>query len=152
MKLFSSVALLISLSRVLAQNPADQIPSGWVGASILSAVLAWLMWIHIPAKDKLLKEMIQAKDEQTHKDMTELTTTFKTSITEIVAGNRDAFKFIMGEFKVIFLEARDTRNEDLKLMVKLLQMKDERIKDIEATYIAPQVKTKENSGSQPQQP
>jgi hypothetical protein len=45
----------------LAQVP-DLTPgvpaSGWAAAGILTGVLGWLMFIHLPAKDKQIKELI----------------------------------------------------------------------------------------------
>lgn len=38
--------------------------TGWVGASILGGVLAWLLFMHLPAKDKFMKEIITDKDKQ----------------------------------------------------------------------------------------
>lgn len=38
--------------------------SGWVGAGLLGLVLAWLLFWHLPAKDKQLSEVLKIKDEQ----------------------------------------------------------------------------------------
>ena len=32
--------------------------AGWVGAGLLGLVLSWLLWVHLPAKDKLIKDML----------------------------------------------------------------------------------------------
>lgn len=49
-----------------AANGADPISggAGWIGAGLLGAVLSWLLFIHLPAKDKQVREMIdfQAKE------------------------------------------------------------------------------------------
>ena len=37
--------------------------AGWVGTGLLGSVLAWLLFVHLPAKDKLLKEYMEAKDK-----------------------------------------------------------------------------------------
>lgn len=37
---------------------------GWLGAGILGLVLGWLLLIHLPAKDKQIKEMTADKDGQ----------------------------------------------------------------------------------------
>lgn len=31
--------------------------AGWIGAGLLGAVLAWLMFVHLPGKDKLIREL-----------------------------------------------------------------------------------------------
>jgi hypothetical protein len=49
---------------LFAQTSVDALSgSGWVGAGLLGAVLSWLMFIHLPAKDKQLKEIIDGKDD-----------------------------------------------------------------------------------------
>jgi DNA anti-recombination protein RmuC len=37
--------------------------AGWVGAGLLGLVLGWLMFIHLPAKDKQLQAVIDNKDK-----------------------------------------------------------------------------------------
>ena len=39
-------------------------PSGWAGAGLLGLVLAWLLFIHLPAKDKQIVEANDKKDIQ----------------------------------------------------------------------------------------
>lgn len=38
--------------------------SGWAGAGLLGLVLSWLLLKHLPEKDKLLLDLINAKDAQ----------------------------------------------------------------------------------------
>lgn len=38
--------------------------SGWVGAGLLGAVLAWLLLFHLPSKDKQLRELMEAHAKQ----------------------------------------------------------------------------------------
>jgi hypothetical protein len=38
--------------------------AGWVGAGLLGLVLGWLLLVHLPAKDKQLKDLLEAKDKQ----------------------------------------------------------------------------------------
>lgn len=33
--------------------------SGWVGAGLLGAVLGWLLFLHLPAKDKLIIDLVK---------------------------------------------------------------------------------------------
>ena len=51
---------------VLAQDPSGVLAghAGWVGAGILGAVLAWLFFIHLPSKDKQLKELLEVADKR----------------------------------------------------------------------------------------
>ena len=36
--------------------------SGWVGAGLLGSVLGWVFFFHLPAKDKQLKDILDARD------------------------------------------------------------------------------------------
>ena len=59
---------------LLAQTSPDPISggAGWVGAGLLGAVMAWLLLVHLPSKDKQLKEFIDGRD----RDAAELRKTF----------------------------------------------------------------------------
>lgn len=50
----------------IAQQVADPISggAGWVGAGLLGLVLGWLLLVHLPAKDKQLKDLLELKDKQ----------------------------------------------------------------------------------------
>lgn len=37
---------------------------GWVGTGLLGTVLGWLLLVHLPAKDKQLKELLEAQAEE----------------------------------------------------------------------------------------
>jgi hypothetical protein len=47
--------------------------AGWAGTGLLGAVLAWLLFIHLPNKDKLLTASIEKKDEQIDEQRKEFT-------------------------------------------------------------------------------
>lgn len=51
---------------LLAQSSLDPLAgaSGWVGTGLLGAVLSWLLFVHLPAKDKQLKELVDSQDVQ----------------------------------------------------------------------------------------
>lgn len=75
----SSFALF---AQVLAQVPTDPLSggAGWVGAGLLGAVLAWLMFVHLPAKDKQaeakdakIASIVEIKDKQIAAILTENT-------------------------------------------------------------------------------
>jgi hypothetical protein len=38
--------------------------SGWYGLGLLGLVMSWLLLVHLPAKDKQLKEYLEIKDSQ----------------------------------------------------------------------------------------
>ena len=57
--------VIAALLLVLTEAPPLLGPqAGWVGAGLLGGVLSWLMFIHIPAKDKQLKDMLAEKDQR----------------------------------------------------------------------------------------
>jgi hypothetical protein len=37
--------------------------SGWAGAGLLGMVLGWLLLVHLPAKDKMLLQLVTSKDD-----------------------------------------------------------------------------------------
>ncbi len=51
---------------LFAQNDPASLAggAGWVGAGLLGLVLGWLLLVHLPAKDKQLKELLDSKDKQ----------------------------------------------------------------------------------------
>jgi gas vesicle protein len=71
--------------------------AGWVGAGLLGLVLGWLMFIHLPAKDKQLKELIDVKDKQ----IKDLIDDKDKALTEIVKAKDDRIKEVM--------DAKDSR-------------------------------------------
>jgi hypothetical protein len=62
MRLLATTALTL-VPVILSQSPdAVAGTAGWVGAGLLGAVLAWLMFVHLPAKDKMITGMIEGRD------------------------------------------------------------------------------------------
>lgn len=66
--------------------------AGWVGATLLSGVLSWLMFKHLPAKDQQAKEMIERNDaivkalmDRHDAMMNEARKDFKESLNTVVA-------------------------------------------------------------------
>ena len=56
---------MLLLKLALFTQVADPISggAGWVGAGLLGLVLGWLLLVHLPSKDKQLKDMINDKDK-----------------------------------------------------------------------------------------
>lgn len=65
---------------ILAQADPISGGGGWVGAGLLGAVLAWLLLVHLPSKDKQLREFIESKD----KHIQQLVGDFKVSLELVV--------------------------------------------------------------------
>lgn len=76
------------LFAVLAQaDPSSLVGgAGWAGVGLLGSVLSWLLFIHLPAKDKLVKELVEAKDAQI-KDMLDTRDALVLSLAKIGTDN-----------------------------------------------------------------
>lgn len=45
-------------------DPVTTIASGWVGTGLLGGILAWLLFVHLPNKDKQLEKIMATHDSQ----------------------------------------------------------------------------------------
>ena len=64
--------LIVGSLQLFAQSPeVISGGAGWVGAGLLGAVLSWLTLVHLPAKDKQVKELIDLHALERDKDRTE---------------------------------------------------------------------------------
>lgn len=78
--------LILATAAILAQSITDPISgnTGWVGAGLLGGVLGWLLFVHLPNKDKQIKDLV-AEHNGTVKEVAdahaaalkEVTATFK---------------------------------------------------------------------------
>ena len=56
--------------------------SGWAGAGILGLVLSWLLFVHLPSKDKQLKDLIDTYNTRADTVMDKFTTSLTNAETE----------------------------------------------------------------------
>lgn len=80
--------------------------AGWIGAGLLGLVLFWLLVIHLPNKDKQIKELLEGKDKQ---------------ISEIIAAFRSESKEGRTEFKEalsVIQTAADRRMNELSTTLR----------------------------------
>lgn len=103
----AAVAGAIIAAEVFAQK-SDALSggAGWVGAGLLGAVLSWLLLVHLPSKDKQVKELLEGKDKQA---------------AEIIAAFRQESKELRGEFReaLSVIEAHsDRRITELSLALR----------------------------------
>lgn len=80
--------------------PVSQIESisggaGWAGAGLLGLVLAWLLLVHLPAKDK----RDDAKDKAHDETVAKLMTDFRSETEEIRVANQQAIETVCAEFR-----------------------------------------------------
>ena len=71
---------LPNVAILLAQMDPITGNSGWIGAGLLGAVLSWLMLVHLPAKDKQIREIMASHNESTRL----LAADFKISLDAVV--------------------------------------------------------------------
>lgn len=104
--LLFALALLAQLQVV---PPPDTLSGGggWVGAGLLGLVLAWLLFWHLPAKDKQIGEVIDkhaAEAKATRDD-------FKTALASIMAHCEGKVDRVAGDLA----EARDENRREHKM-------------------------------------
>jgi hypothetical protein len=65
---------------LIAQVAADPLSggAGWVGTGLLGSVLGWLLFVHLPNKDKQILGLIESRDKLVEK----LTADFRQSTKE----------------------------------------------------------------------
>lgn len=65
-----------TMGALLAQAAADPISggAGWFGAGLLGSVLAWLLLVHLPARDKQLKDILDRHDARLREKDSEIGT------------------------------------------------------------------------------
>lgn len=66
--MFLPSALSVALGFLVAQSDPISGGAGWIGAGLLGAVLAWLTMVHLPAKDKQLKDILDRQEAERDKD------------------------------------------------------------------------------------
>lgn len=55
---------MLNFAIMIADNDPLSGGAGWVGAGLLGAVLAWLMFVHLPAKDKQFEKLTTSNQER----------------------------------------------------------------------------------------
>lgn len=82
--------------------------AGWVGAGLLGAVLAWLLFVHLPGKDKQVGDLVNLKDQQVTAMMKmqieereqdrlarhDVANKFQEALTDILKDHKTEFKFM----------------------------------------------------------
>lgn len=114
---------------ILLQSPGSSLDSfsgsaglgGWVGASLLGGVLSWLMWVHLPAKDKQLSQLLDAKDKQ----MSEMVTARNALATELAAKVAEISSQQRTEFSEAIAQQRADFRESLKTIIDHCQRETE---------------------------
>jgi Skp family chaperone for outer membrane proteins len=97
------LTLFVLTAQVVAPPALDGITgAGWVGTGLLSSVLAWIFFSHIPAKDKQVAE----KDRQ----ILALIDSRDALVKDLTATHQEAIKSLVADFRsaVADLEKRSS--------------------------------------------
>ena len=60
--LLSTSVLLAQVAQAAASPDVISGGAGWAGAGLLGLVLGWLLFVHLPAKDKQIAALIESRD------------------------------------------------------------------------------------------
>lgn len=91
---------------------------GWAGAGLLGCVLAWLLFLHLPNKDKQLKEFIDAKDRHVET----MVANCETEIQSLA----DQFAKQLHESRVDYVtQLRESRMESREALAAVLKQSTE---------------------------
>ncbi len=104
----------VAMASVFAQA-ADPISggAGWVGAGLLGGVLGWLLFVHLPSKDKQLKELMESKDGMVR----DLAKEFRLDLDRIVTHCKDENERIVEVFQ---REMQSVRTEITQPIARVL--------------------------------
>lgn len=89
----------------------QEIPSNAIGTTLLGAVLSWLMFKHLPAKDALFDKMITDKDKLVSEVLKNAQNEFKEALEKVVKHCKEETKVIVDELKLVKTEVVDSRDE-----------------------------------------
>jgi hypothetical protein len=94
---------------LLAQTTPLSGAEGWTGAGLLGLVLAWLLFWHLPGKDKQLEKLIADKDTQIAKVIADKDATIKAVTDTHEAALALALETYRAELKAerVICETRD---------------------------------------------
>jgi uncharacterized protein YicC (UPF0701 family) len=119
----------MTLLTVLAQIATDPLSgsSGWVGTGMLGAIMAWLLYVHLPAKDKQILGLIESRDKLVEK----LTADFRASLDSLLAQGSSKDKELRDDFKMSLQKITDHCEKEVNGTVEALRREVDRI----STYV-----------------
>jgi hypothetical protein len=113
--------------------------AGWVGTGLLGSVLAWLLWVHLPAKDKQIKDIIDlgvaeigkvqaTKDnylQTLRKDkdaqLNDLLGHKWAALQQQSADHREMIKVLAAEFKAVILETVNHCDKEIERVTRIVE-------------------------------
>lgn len=94
--------------------------AGWIGAGLLGAVLGWLLIIHLPAKDKLMKELIGDKDAQVNVLLEHKWAAIQTMSTD----HKEAITRLATEFRAVIAETSAHCDKEVGRLVSYMEERE----------------------------
>lgn len=116
--------------------------SGWVGAGLLGLLLGWLLMVHLPNKDKQLKDMIdinarenkelldqQVKERETERESRHrIANQFQAMITEITNKHEATVKEMNAQHRADAMADRDSFMQRNESITEAIRMQTEALK------------------------
>lgn len=84
--------------------------AGWAGVGLLGAILSWLLFIHLPGKDKQVRELIADCD----KHNAEIVESFTLQLQQQRADFQEALKFISAQSEKYVTVLAEALRQELK--------------------------------------
>lgn len=105
----------MDLSIFLAQVATDPISgaSGWVSTGLVGGILGWLLYVHLPAKDKQILGLVESRDQLVSK----LTAEFRASLESLLSQDKDKDKELRDDFKVSLQKVTDHAEREIEVIV-----------------------------------
>jgi hypothetical protein len=121
-----------------ATSPVDVLGGApaWVGTGLLGGVLGWLLWVHIPSKDKQIAGLIESRDAAVkalaadyRASLLELTNRFIETDKERRADYKESLQVVVSHCEKETVMTNDAIRKDLgemsSLAASLRQLVDE---------------------------
>ena len=107
---------MLSLLALFAEAaPSLAGEAGWVGTGLLGAVLGWLLFVHLPAKDKQFRDIVDKLLDRNDQQTGTMQQTF-----------RDSLKDVVNHCESEFREMRATFEDKIEAVVEALKGKADR--------------------------
>jgi hypothetical protein len=115
----------MNLLILFAQIPTDPLSggAGWVGTGLLGSVLGWLLFVHLPNKDKQILGLIESRDKLVEK----LTADFRVSLDTLLDKESRKDKELRDDFKQSLQKVVDHCEKEVSGTVESLKREVDRI-------------------------
>lgn len=94
--------------------------SGWAGAGLLGLVLAWLLFVHLPAKDKQIMAMLDVASQEREKERTSrhtIANLYQTALGQLTTEHKEDAE----KDREAFLKRQERLEDGIKLQTAELK-------------------------------